>query len=222
MWMKTRCAAVSVLTFLLLACSQAADKISPSAAPTQALSLAAGYVSGSSEIPADHFLFILVKSESTGSGTCDFPVVEQAPLTFWYSSGALEINSSGSTGWQTDPNLVDVDGPEIKGLGFFGYLSSNDYSLGGGIHDEIYYIIGLPFDVPSMSFVIHSILKDGTVVAGVQEKVYQFEPGQSWVQVSTYKDERFPECQIKNTFSITNIGILDRSALKFSDEPIFP
>jgi hypothetical protein len=91
-----------------------------------------------SELAPNEIIFVLVKSGNTGTDSCNFPVVEQAPLAFWYSSGTLEISSSGSSGWLTDTHLIDVYQPEISGLGLFGYLTSDDYTLGGGIHNEIY------------------------------------------------------------------------------------
>jgi len=117
---------------------------------------------------------------------------------------------------------MDVHQPEIIGLGFFGYHSSSDYSLGGGIHNEIYYIDGLTYEVPSLSFVIYSVLNDGTMVAGVGDQVYQFEANQSWIEVSSHREERQPDCQITSSFSITNYGFLNRSDVKFVNEAILP
>jgi hypothetical protein len=222
MYTKLRKAALSILTLFLVACSQVEVKTTPPATPTQAVSPATDYVVGFSELPPDKLLFVLVKSESSGSGICDFPVVEQGLLSFRYASGTLEISLQGSATWLTGSHLTDVRQPEIIGLGFFGYLASNDYSVGGGTHNEIYYIDELPYAVPSLSFVIHSVLKDGTIVAGVRDQVYQFEPNQSWREVSSHREEKQPDCQIKSTFSITNYGYLKRSDVKFVDEAILP
>jgi hypothetical protein len=215
-------AALSILTLFLASCSQAEVKTTPPATPTQSVSPATDYVVGFSELPPDKFLFVLAKSESTGSGNCDFPVVEQGRLAFRHSSGTLEISLEGSAPWLTGTRLMDVHQPEIIGLGFFGYHSSSDYSLGGGIHNEIYYIDALTYKVPSLSFVIYSVLKDGTMVAGVRDEVYQFEPNQSWRAVSSHREDRQPDCQITSTFSITNYGFLNKSDVKFVDEAILP
>jgi hypothetical protein len=219
---KLRKAALSILTLFLVACSQAEVKTIPSATPTQSVSPATDYVVGFSELPSDKFLFVLAKSESAGSGICDFPPVEQGLLAFRYASGTLEISLEGSATWLTGSQLMDVHQPEMIGLGFFGYHTSSDYSLGGGIHNEIYYIDQLTYEVPSLSFVIYSVLKDGTMVAGVRDQVYQFEPNQSWREVSSHREERHPDCQITSTFSITNYGFLKRSDVKFVEEAILP
>lgn len=222
MYTTLRKAALSILALFLVACSQVEGKTTPRATPTQSVSPATDYVVGFSELPPDKFLFVLAKSESTGSGLCDFPVVEQGLLAFRYASGALEISLEGSATWLTGSHLMDVHQPEITGLGFFGYHSSSDSSLGGGTHNEIYYIDEMTYEVPSLSFAIYSVLKDGTMVAGVRDQVYQFEPNQSWREVSSHRDERQPDCQITSTFSITNYGFLKRSDVKFVDEAILP
>jgi hypothetical protein len=214
--------AILISAVCLLACSPVEVKTYPSPTPTQSLNLASNYVAGLSELPSDHLLFVLAKSENSGAGICNFPVVEQTPLAFRYSSGVLEISSSGSTGWLSDDSLLDVYQPKIMGLGFFGYLTSDNSSLGGGIHDEIYYVDQLPYRVSSFSLVIYSVLKDGTIVAGIDDQVYQVEPNQHWIQVSSYAPEEQPDCQIANVFSIANYGILKRSDVKFVDEPILP
>ncbi len=222
MYRKSWMVAVSIFSFLLAACSLPNAQANPTATPPQALSPAGDYVSGLSEVSPDRIILVLVRNDNSGSGSCNFPVVEQAPLPFWYFSGALEISSSGSSGWLSDNNLIDVSGREIKGLGFFGFIESNDYSVGGGVHTEIYYIDQLPFVVSSISFVIHSALKDGTIIADVGGTVYQFKPNQSWVQSSSRKYENNPDCLLTNTSSITNYGLLDVGDVKFVDEPILP
>ena len=203
---------------LLVACSQVEDKPIPT--PTQYLSLADGYVAGLSELPSDHIIFILVKSENNGTGSCNFPVVEQAPLSFRFTAGILEI--AGSSKWLSDKNLVPVQQKEIKCFGFFGYYSANDISLGGGVHNEIHYIYELPFKVTSLSFEIYSLLKDGTIVAGVEGTVYRFEPNQSWAGVSSHEIEGTSDCQVTNSFSITNYGLLNVRDVKFTDEILLP
>ncbi len=219
---KSWMVAVSIFSFLLAACSLPNVQATPTATPTQALSPAGDYVSGLSEIPPDRIILILVRNDNSGSGSCNFPVVEQAPLSFWYSSGMLEISSSGSSGWLTDKNLIDVNGQEIKDLGFFGIIDSNDISVGGGLHTEIYYIDQLPFVVASMWFILHSILKDGTIIAEVKGTVYQFKPNQSWVQASSWKYESNPDCLLTFHSGITNYGLLDVGDVKFVDDPILP
>lgn len=211
---------ILVLAVLLPACSPVELNTHPSSTPTQSLRAVSNYVAGLSELPSDSLLFVLAKSENSGAGICNFPVVEAAPLAFRYSSGVLEISSSGSMGWLSDDRLLDVNQPKIMGLGFFGYFTSDNSSLGGGIHDEIYYVDQLPYQVASFSFVIYSALKDGTIVAGIGEQVYQIEPNQSWSQVSSYTPEGQPDCQISNVFTITNYGILKQNDVKFVDEPI--
>jgi hypothetical protein len=219
---RLRTASLSILILFLVACSQAEVRTTPPATPTQSVSPATDYVVGFSELPPDKILFVLANSESTGAGLCDFPVVEQGLLAFRYSSSTLEISLQGSATWLTGSHLMDVHQPEIIGLGFFGYHSSSDYSLGGGIHNEIYYIDGLTYEVPSLSFVVYSVLNDGTMVAGVGDQVYQFEANQSWIEVSSHREERQPDCQITSSFSITNYGFLNRSDVKFVNEAILP
>lgn len=214
--------AALLFVFLLAACSLPSIPISPTATPTQALSPAGDYVSGLSEVPPDKILLVLARSNNSGTGNCNFPVVEQAPLSFWYSSGMLEISSDGSSGWLSDESLLDVKGQEIKSLGFFGYIQSNDYSVGGGVHDEIYYIDHLPYTVSSMSFLIHSIFKDGTIIASVGDDVYIFEPNQSWHRASTFPYDSQPECIYTNDFRVTNFGFLDAEDVEFTDAPILP
>jgi hypothetical protein len=91
----------------LVACSQTEVKTNPPATATQALSPATDYVAGLSELPPDKILFVLVKSENSGSGICDFPPVEQGLLAFRYSSGTLEIALDGSPTWLTGSRLMD-------------------------------------------------------------------------------------------------------------------
>jgi hypothetical protein len=80
----------------------------------------------------------------------------------------------------------------------------------------------LPYEAASLSFVIYSILADGKLAAGVEGQAYQFEPGQSWVKVSSQKEESQPDCQITSTLSITNHGLLQRSDITFVDEALLP
>jgi hypothetical protein len=211
---------ILVLVVFLFACSPVELNTHPSPTPTQSLRTVSNYIAGLSEIPSDSLLFVMAKSDNSGAGICNFPVVEAAPLAFRYASGVLEISSAGSIGWLSDDRLLDVYQPKIMGLGFFGYLTSDSSSLGGGVHDEIYYVDQLPYQVASFSFVIYSVLKDGTIVAGINEQVYQVEPNHSWSQVSSYVYEGQPDCQITNVFTITNYGILKRNDVKFVDEPI--
>ena len=214
--------AALLFVFLLAACSFPGIPTGPTVTPTQDLKPAVDYVSGVSEAPPGKVLLVLARSDNSGTGSCNFPVVEQVPLSFWYSSGTLEISYDGSSGWLSDQNLIDVRGQEIKGFGFFGLIDSNDISVGGGLHTEIYYIDQLPFVVSSMALVIHSVLKDGTIIAAVSGSVYQFKSSQSWVQASSWKYESNPDCLLTNHSSITNYGLLDIGDVKFVDDPILP
>jgi hypothetical protein len=206
---------------LLVACGQAEEKPIPT--PTQYLSPATDYVAGLSEIPPDNIIFVLLKDENSGTGGCNFPpAAEQAPLAFRYSSNTLDISSSGSSGWLSDRTLMDVNGQEIIGLGFFGYITSNDWSLGGNVHDEIYYIDKLPFEIQSLSIIVYSVLSDGTIIASVKGQVYQFRPNQSWLQTSSSEYEGQPGCHTTNASSLTNIGLMNRNNVRFVDEVILP
>jgi hypothetical protein len=211
--------------FILMSCTPTTNIVStetiiPATMSTQSLDLATDYVAGLSELTPDDLLFVVVKSNRSGSGTCNLPVVEQAPLAFWYSSNTLEISSFGSSGRLSDNALIPVTEPKINGLGFFGYIISNDYALGGGTHAEIYYIDKLPYKVSHLELVIYSALKDGTLVAGVEGQVYKLEPYQSWVKISSHEYPEQPDCQMTNNMSITNYGSLNSSDVKFVDEPI--
>ena len=210
------------IPFILLACAQLDASPVPPATPTQSVRAVTDFDSGISEIPPEQLIFVLVKNHSSGSGSCDFPVVEQSPLAFKVSSRILTIDSAGSSSWLSDENLVPVTQPEIVGLGYFGFYTSRDYSLGGGINNALYLLDQLPYSVSSFSLVIYSVLKDGSIVAGVKDQVYQFEPGQSWVEVSTINNDSQPDCRITSTLSITNYGLLQSSDIKFEDDPILP
>jgi hypothetical protein len=90
------------------------------------------------------------------------------------------------------------------------------------MHDEIYTIDKLPYEVPSLSFVIDSVLEDGTIIASVRGQAYQFKPEQSWKQTSSREYEVQPGCLLTTTLSITNYGIMNSSNVKFVDDPILP
>lgn len=174
----------------------------PPTPPTSALELAENYVIGSSQIPADMYLFIEVSIyDECPHGFCGCPVVEPPPPAYrWTTSNELCVYPDFY------PSNIVIDPTSASSSSVLGLFGSGQWQ------QRVDTIDILPYD--AMGTTIYGVDSEGRIVIDVQGKSYFLQPGQSWVTGSTYISPYEPGCNLHREERLTNHGLLKRLSLK--------
>ncbi len=195
-----------VLFLFLVACAQAGES-------TLQLTPVYDYVSGLSEIPPNHYIFLEARWNTQCDTDCDVmdcPVVELTPPVYdWFGKNSsqpgltihhLIIDEKGINTWDVGENWEIHDLQPIP-LGFLGY---------GDYDPDLYAITTLPITTPDKKITIHSVDSSGSIVAEIQGTAYFMEPGQRW---STQTESNRDGCLRVTTYQFTNRGLLENKQI---------
>lgn len=207
------CMVTLILSLFLMGCTQGQKNTvtpTPTTNPNLQLKRVDDFVSGLSQVPPNHFLFVEVTINTRCSG-CDCAVIELPPDSYsWYdknqarSGGILikvfQFGEEGIDLWEMDKNwrLSDL---QPSPLGFLGF---GEYPQG------LEAIIELPISTPDKQITLHSVDSQGNIVAEIHGVHYFMEPGQSWIKKYDYLQDG---CAGITTYKLTNKGILDDSQI---------
>lgn len=204
-----------ILLLFLMGCIQGQQNTvtptpTPTTNPNSQLKRVDDFVSGLSQVPSYHYLFVEV-TISTRCSSCDCQQTELPPPSYeWYGknhirSGGILIErfgfgEGGIDLWEMneDWRLSDLQPPPLGFLGFGTYPQGLDA------------IIELPISTPDKEITLHSVDSQGNIVAEIHGIHYFIEPSQSWIKHYNYLQDG---CAGITSYRLTNKGLLDDSQI---------
>jgi hypothetical protein len=199
--------AAFILLLFITSCTQARES-------TPQLKLAQDFVSGHSDIPPEHYIFL----EATWNTKCDTgcepmydcPYVELTPPNYeWHGKNSsqpgltihdLIIDEKGTNTWDVDKDWKLHDLQPTP----FGFLGYGEYT------PKLHAITSLPITTLDKKITVHSVDSSGNIVAEIQGTAYFMEPGQRW---SRQTESKHNGCLRVTTYQFVNRGLLDNKQI---------
>lgn len=158
------------------------------------------YIEGAAEVPPGHYLLVEFITEITlcqgGGLMIDFPDYE-------YENGTL-------SGLVVYPDEHD---PALPIIGYFGRYEKPAPGQGSGAYSTLTAFQSLPFRHPRRPGAVLSVDGKGTVVADVNGKVVELEPGESW----SYVEDACEESNETYEHTFINQGFLEESQIRLTN-----